>query len=74
MALAKNYNEFVTKNVGKRNIVRIIKTPEDIQELKEQLKSIKNANNIYTLIADADLKQQKKGFFHSIKTFFTKKK
>ena len=72
LTLDKMVNE--TKNVGKRNIVRTIKTPEDIAELKEQLKSIKTVNNTHIVIADADLKQQKKGFFHSVRTFFTRKK
>lgn len=71
LTLDKMVNE--TKNVGKRNIIRTIKTPEDVEELKEQLSSIKKTNDIFTVIADEDAKEQKKSFFKSIKTFLKKK-
>lgn len=68
LTLDKMVNE--TKNVGKRNIVRTIKTPEDISELKEQLQSLNNVGNNLVVVADADKK--KKGFFSSVKTFFSR--
>lgn len=72
LTLDKMVNE--TKNVGKRNIVRTIKTPDDIEELKEQLKSIKHDTGHLIQIADIDKKNQKKSFISSVKTFFTRKK
>lgn len=72
LTLDKMVNE--TKNVGKRNIVHTIKTPEDLEELKEQLNSIKSVDSRLIQIADVDKKNQKKSFFGSVKTFFTRNK
>lgn len=71
LTLDKMVNE--TKNLGHRNIVRTINTPEDIDDLKEQLKSIKKVNGNYIMTANDDKKPQKT-IFHAVKTFFTRKK
>lgn len=65
LTLDKMVNE--TKKVGKRNIIRTIKTPEDIEELKEQLNSLRDGKNNIIMIPDAEKKP--KGFFERIKTF-----
>lgn len=65
LTLDKMVNE--TKSVGKRNIIRTIKTPEDIEELKEQLNSLHNVNNNIVVMPDEEKKP--KGFFKKIKTF-----
>lgn len=71
LTLDKMVNE--TKNLGHRNIVRTINTPKDVDELKEQLKSVRPENGGFVMKADAD-KAPSKGFFRSIKTFFAGKK
>lgn len=65
LTLDKMVNE--TKNVGKRNIVRTIKTPEDIMELKEQLNAIHNVNDRLVVIPDEE--KRSGGLFKKIKTF-----
>lgn len=69
LTLDKMVNE--TKSVGKRNIVRTIKTPEDIEELKAQLNAMHETKNSFIVHADEDRKS-KKHFFAKIKTFFSK--
>lgn len=69
LTLDKMVNE--TKEVGKRNIVRTIKTPDDIEELKKQLASLSKSENIFIVNADAD---KKKGFLASVKTFLSRRK
>ena len=71
LTLDKMVNE--TEKAGKRNIVRTIKTPSDIEELKEQLGSLSEINGnfiIQTSMADS----KKKSFFSNIKSVLTGKK
>lgn len=68
LTLDKMVNE--TKNLGQRDIIRTIKTPKDIQELKEQLKSLNLRGDSYVIEA----KEKKTGFFNNVKTFFSRKK
>lgn len=68
LTLDKMVNE--TKNLGQRDIIRTIKTPKDIQELKEQLKSLNLRGDTYVIEA----KEKKIGFFNNVKTFFSRKK
>lgn len=68
LTLDKMVNE--TKSLGQRDIIRTIKTPEDIQELKEQLKSLNSRGDTYVIEA----KEKKAGFFDNVKTFFSRKK
>ena len=70
LTLDKMVNE--TEKVGKRNIVKTISTPEDIDELKEQLKSLERKNDTYLIASVADL-DKKKSIFSNIKTFFKRK-
>lgn len=72
LTLDKMVNE--TEKVGKRNIVKKIKTPEDIDELRVQLASLspssKSSENFAEYrITDSD---KKHGLFYKIKTFFMK--
>jgi len=66
LTLDKMVNE--TQKVGKRNIVHTIKTPNDIDELKEQLAALNKTNNSFVMI-----EAKKKGFFERIRTFLTGK-
>lgn len=68
LTLDKMVNE--TDKVGKRNIVHTIKTPTDIEELKEQLNNIKKVNSKFIV----EEKEKSKGFFSNIKTFLNRKK
>lgn len=68
LTLDKMVNE--TKNLGQRDIVRTIKTPEDIVELKEQLKSLTPRGDTFVISAE----QKNASFFDNIKTFFSRKK
>lgn len=68
LTLDKMVNE--TKNLGRRDIIRSIKTPEDIQELKEQLKSLTPREDTFVIEAE----KKKTGFFDNVKTFFSRKK
>lgn len=61
------------KNLGNRNIERKIKTPEDVKELRDQLKNIEEINNKYVITSEADLKKHKDSYFEKIKTFFNRK-
>lgn len=58
-----------TKNLGKRDIVRTIKTPDDIEELKVQLVSLAPHGDTFVIRAG----EKKRGFFDNIKTFFSRK-
>lgn len=66
LTLDKMVNE--TQKVGKRNIVHTIKTPKDIDELKEQLAALNKTNNGFVMV-----EKKKKGFFERIRTFLTGK-
>lgn len=72
LTLDKMVNE--TQNIGKRNIVRTIKTPKDIEELKEQLNSLKVTKNGIVMEATTAGSNEKPHFFKKIKTFFTRGK
>ena len=67
LTLDKMVNE--TNKVGKRNIVKTISTPKDIEELKSQLESLTERNNRFVI---AEPLEQKKYFFSNIKTIFNK--
>lgn len=71
LTLDKMVNE--TKNLGNRNIERKIKTPEDVKELRDQLKNIEKIKNKYVITSEADLKKHKDSYFEKIKTFFNRK-
>lgn len=65
LTLDKMVNE--VEKVGKRNITRSISTPQDIEELKSQLGSLVEHNNIFIQTATTS---QKKSWFQNIKTAF----
>ena len=69
LTLDKMVNE--TEKAGKRNIVRTISTPQDIKELKEQLGSLTEHNNIFVQTATVP---EKKSWFSNIKTVLKGKK
>lgn len=68
LTLDKMVNE--TKKAGKRNIVRTISTPADIQELKEQLGTLESRNGTFIITQN----EPKKSFFGNIKTFLKGKR
>lgn len=68
LTLDKMVNE--TTKAGKRNIVKTISTPKDIDELKSQLGALTEHNNIFIQSA---IVPEKKSWFSNIKTFFTGK-
>ena len=75
LTLDKMINE--TERVGKRNIKRTISTPEDIEELKEQLGSLKaSLNTVSSYIVSSDVsdnkKPEKKSFFANIRSFLSR--
>lgn len=67
LTLDKMVNE--TKNLKKRNISKTISTPEDIKELREQLGKLEEKNEIFIQASN-----EKKSFFHNIKTVLLGKK
>ncbi|MDO4975241.1 MAG: hypothetical protein Q4E61_02855 [Alphaproteobacteria bacterium] len=67
LTLDKMVNE--TEKAGKRNIVKSISTPKDIEELKEQLNQLEKKNDFYIIAENKDNKKTKKSFFTNIKTF-----
>lgn len=67
LTLDKMVNE--TEKVGKRKITRSISTPEDIEELREQLKMLEPKNDSF-LITTVTPEQTKKSWFSNIRTFF----
>lgn len=73
LTLDKMVNEMKSENI---NIVRKIKTPEDIQELKSQLGGLSFVDGSITQIAMSDSADwvPKRSFFNKIKTFFTRGK
>lgn len=68
LTLDKMVNE--TEKAGKRNIVKTISTPTDIQELKEQLGTLESRNDTFVITKNA----HKKSFFGNIKTFLKGKR
>ena len=73
LTLDKMVNE--VSNQTQREIEHTIKTPEDIKELKEQLKELRPSNNLAVTNAVTYVmndKPQKKSFFENIKSFFTR--
>lgn len=69
LTLDKMVNE--TQKVGERNIVHTIKTPSDIEELKEQLNQLQSSNDTHFVIVN-DKEEKKKSFFDKIKTFLSR--
>lgn len=63
LTLDRMVNE--TEKAGKRNIVKTISTPADIQELKEQLGTLESRNDTFIITQN----KPKKSFFGNIKTF-----
>ena len=63
LTLDKMVNE--TEKAGKRNIVKTISTPADIQELKEQLGILESRNDTFVITTNTP----KKSFFRNIRTF-----
>lgn len=70
LTLDKMVNE--TEKAGKRNIVKTISTPKDIEELREQLSSLSEINGNF-IVSATEAKPKKRGFFANIKTFLTGK-
>lgn len=68
LTLDKMVNE--TEKAGKRNIVKTISTPVDIQELKEQLGTLESRNDTFIVTQN----EPKKSFFGNIKTFLKGKR
>lgn len=64
LTLDKMVNE--TKDIKGRSIIRNIKTPEDIKELKKQLNSLTPNNGSFII-------EPKTSFFENIKTFFSRR-
>ena len=54
-----------TEKVGKRNIVKTISTPHDIEELKSQLNSLTEINN-RLIVQNTLAEQKKKSWFSNI--------
>lgn len=69
LTLDKMVNE--TEKTGKRNIVKTISTPNDIEELKEQLGGLSEINGNFII---SDSTPQKKTFFQNIKSVLKGKK
>lgn len=69
LTLDKMVNE--TEKAGKRNIVKTISTPQDIEELKKQLSLLEEKNNNYII---SNVIQHKRSFFSNIKSFLGNKK
>lgn len=71
LTLDKLVNE--TEKAGKRNIVKTISTPRDIDELREQLSMISEINNNFVLTVGKKQKPFKKSsWFSKIKTVIRK--
>ena len=74
LTLDKMVNE--TKNVGKRNIIRTISTPQDLEELKEQLGALKERNDTFYHMAKVPetIVPKRKSWLFNIKMVFKGKK
>ena len=63
-----------TERVGNRKIAHTIKTPEDIEELKQQMNSYNQVTGINHLVIDSTrVGEPKKHFFDKVKSIFKKK-
>lgn len=71
LTLDKMVNE--TEKAGKRNIVKTISTPKDIEELREQLSGLSEINGNF-IVSTPEIKPKQRGLFVNIKTFLTGKK
>ena len=60
-----------TEKAGKRNIIKTISTPQDIEELKEQIGSLTEINNNFIITSTTP---KKKSWFSNIKTVLKSKK
>ena len=69
LTLDKMVNE--TENAGKRNIVKTISTPSDIEELKEQLANLESHNDTFVINNN---KRQGNSWFANIKSALSRKK
>ena len=69
LTLDKMVNE--TEKAGKRNIIKTISTPQDIEELKEQIGSLTEINNNFIITSTTP---KKKSWFSNIKTVLKGKK
>lgn len=69
LTLDKMVNE--TEKAGKRNIIKTISTPQDIEELKEQIGSLTEINNNFIITSTTP---EKKSWFSNIKTVLKGKK
>lgn len=67
LTLDKMVNE--TKKVGQRNIAHAIKTPDDIEELKNQLAALQKTDKGFMVI-----EKKKSSFFDKVRTFLSGKK
>lgn len=67
LTLDKMVNE--TKKVGQRNIAHTIKTPDDIEELKNQLAALQKTDKGFMVIEN-----KKSSFFDKVRTFLSGKK
>lgn len=74
LTLDKMVNE--TERIGKRNIVRTISTPEDIEALKDYLNNHleieKNSVTTFRMKPDKEKEKAKKNVFSKIKTFLNR--
>ena len=70
LTLDKMVNE--TEKARKRNIVKTIKTPSDIEELKEQIGSLSEVNDNFIITTSTI--NSKKSFFSNIKSVLTGRK
>lgn len=68
LTLDKMVNE--VEKVGKRNIVKTISTPKDIEELKAQIEALENTDRGFRMSGNI----VKKSLFSNIKTFLTRGK
>lgn len=59
-------------DVGKRNIVHTMKTPEDVKEFKEQLRSYTGINTVTNTLT-VGVAPTKKSFFSKVRSIFKKK-
>lgn len=63
-----------TERVGNRKIAHTIKTPEDIEELKQQLKTYNQITGVNHLVIDSTkVEAPKQHFFNKVKSIFKKK-
>ena len=64
-----------TERVGNRKIAHTIKTPEDIEELKQQMNAYNSVTTMHHLVIDASkVEAPKRHFFDKISSIFKKKK